>query len=64
MTVIVQMRDIRSSKICSRGARGFFKRHGMDWDKFLAEGLPEEEFIRTGDALAMQVVEAARKRHG
>lgn len=62
MTVIVKMRDIRACKMCSGGTRDFFKRHGMDWNTFLAEGLPEEQFIATGDAMAMQVVEAARGR--
>lgn len=63
-TIIVKMADIRSAKMCSGGTRDFFKRHGMDWNKFLAEGLPEEQFIATGDAMAMQVVEKARERHG
>lgn len=62
MSVVVTMRDIRACKMCSGGTRDFFKRHGMDWNKFLAEGLPEEQFIATGDAMAMQVVEAARGR--
>lgn len=62
MSVVVTMRDIRACKMCSGGTRDFFKRHGMDWNKFLTEGLPEEQFIATGDAMAMQVVEAARGR--
>jgi len=64
MSVIVIMKDIRSVKMCSGGTRRFFKRHGLDWNKFLSEGLPEEDFIGTGDAMAMQVVERARLRHG
>lgn len=48
--------------MCSSGTRDFFKRHNMDWNKFLKEGLPEDDFIKTGDAMAMQVVEAARGR--
>lgn len=62
MTVIVTIKDVRACKMCSGGTRAFFQRHNMDWNKFLKEGLPEEEFIRTGDAMAMQVVEAARGR--
>jgi hypothetical protein len=64
VTVIVTMKDIRACAMCSGGTRGFFKRHNMDWNKFLAEGLPEDDFIATGDAMAMQVVEKARERHG
>lgn len=62
MTVIVTMRDIRACKMCSGGTRTFFTRHNMDWSRFLKEGLPEEDFIATGDAMALQVVEAARGR--
>lgn len=62
MSVIVIMKDIRACRMCSRGTRKFFKRHGMDWNKFIKDGLPEEEFIATGDSMAMQVVEAARGR--
>lgn len=60
--MIITMRDIRAAKMCSRGTRDFFKKHGMDWDEFLKEGLPEEDFINTNDAMALQVVEVARGR--
>jgi hypothetical protein len=60
--LIVEMKDIRAAKMCSRGTRDFFKRHGMDWSKFLKEGLPASEFERTGDAMALKVVEVARGR--
>ncbi len=62
MSVQVYMKDIRAAKLCSSGARGWFKRQGMDWNKFLSEGLPEEDFLATGDANALLVVEAARGR--
>lgn len=62
MSVVVTFKDIRACRMCSGGTRDFFRRHGMDWNRFLAEGLPEEQFIATGDAMAMQVVEAARGR--
>ena len=64
MTITVTMADIRSARMCSGGTRDFFRRHGMDWNKFLSEGLPEQDFIQTGDAMAMQVVKKARERHG
>lgn len=62
--VIVTMKDIRACLMCSSGTREFFKVHNMDWGTFLNEGLPETDFIATGDAMAMQVVEAARVRNG
>lgn len=61
-SITVTMQDIRAAKMCSKGTRDFFKRHSMDWNKFLKEGLPASEFERTGDAMALQVVEVARGR--
>lgn len=56
----VRMEHIRQAHLCSRGARAFFKRHGLDWDAFLREGVPASELAATGDALALRVVEVAR----
>jgi len=58
----VHMADIRAAKMCSRGARDFFRRHGLDWEAFLREGVPAEQLLATGDEMARQVVEVARGR--
>lgn len=60
--VIVTMRDIRAAKMCSKGARTFFERHGLDWGRFLKEGIPASELEKTQDAMALQVVEVANGR--
>lgn len=60
--VIVKMEDIRAARMCSRGTRAFFARHGLDWQSFLKAGLPAEALEATGDAMALQVVEVARGR--
>jgi hypothetical protein len=60
--LIVTMKDIRVAHMCSGGARGFFKRHNLDWSDFLKNGIPAERLIETGDAMALQVVEVARGR--
>lgn len=60
--VLVKMEHIRAARMCSRGARTFFERHGLDWQKFLKDGLPAETLAATGDAMALQVVEVARGR--
>lgn len=60
--VIVTMRDVRAVRMCSGGARKFFKRHNLDWSTFLKEALPAEVIEATGDAMALQVVEVARGR--
>lgn len=58
--VIVRMEHIRAARMCAKGTRQFFRKHDMDWSLFLQEGLPEEDFLRTGDAMARRVVEIAR----
>ena len=54
------MRHVRQCKMCSRGARAWFERHGLDWSEFLRAGLPVETLEQTGDAMALQVAAAAR----
>ena len=60
MSVVVTMRHVRQCKMCSRGARAWFERHGLDWGEFLRSGLPAEDLEQTGDAMAIQVAAAAR----
>lgn len=54
-------RHIRELGYCNRGARAFCERHGLDWRRFLAEGLPAQQIESTGDAMALKAVERARK---
>ena len=58
--MIITMRHIRKAKMCSRGTRSFFERHGLDWDDFLKNGIDSEKLRLTGDSMALQVVEVAR----
>ena len=60
----VYMRHIRAALLCSRGTRGFFRRHGLDWGRFLAEGIPAEKLSATGDAMALRVVAIAEYERG
>lgn len=60
--VIVTMRDIRACRMCRRGTQAFFERHGLDWQRFLRDGVPAEQLEATGDAMALRVVEVARGR--
>lgn len=57
----VTMRHIRQARLCAGGARAFFARYGLDWGKFLRDGIPADELEATGDALAAGVVAAARE---
>ena len=61
-TTIVITQDLRAARICFGGARPWFRRHGLDWQDFVANGMPAETLEATGDALALRVVAEARKR--
>lgn len=54
------MTHVRKAKMCSRGARAFFVKNNLDWNDFLRNGIDEAELIKTGDAMALEVVEIAR----
>lgn len=62
--MIVQHKHLRLLKYCNGGSREFFQRHGLDWSVFVAEGLPEEEFLATGDEMAIRLVEFAHEYEG
>jgi hypothetical protein len=48
--------------MCIPGVRQFYRRHGIDFRKFIKEGTPAESLLATGDAMAAQLVEVARER--
>ena len=58
----ITMRDIRAAKMCSRGARQFFDRHGLDWGDFVRNGVLIEVIEKIDDAMAQQVVGVAREQ--
>jgi len=55
---------MRELRYCNRGARGFFARHGLDWRAFLAGGIDADRLLATGDAMALKVIEHAKKESG
>lgn len=62
IAVIVRTGDIRRARLCLQGARGWFRRHDLDWQAFLRDGLPADVLAATGDALAFRVIAEAEKR--
>jgi len=60
--IVVTMTDVRAAKMCSGGARAFFKRYELDWQDFLKNGISSKVLIELGDPMALQVVEVARGR--
>jgi hypothetical protein len=59
--VIVHMRHVRQVRGCSRGARAFCERHGIDWAAFLKHGVPASTLKATGDAMAIRLAETAER---
>lgn len=57
---VIRMPDVRRAFMCSRGAREFFDRHGLDWQDFLKNGILASKVLATGDYMAQRVVEVAR----
>lgn len=53
--MIITIDDVRAIH-CTRGARRWFEKHGLDFRAFLREGLDAETFLARGDHLARGVV--------
>ena len=54
--------DLAALRYCNIGSRVFFQTHNLDWDLFRKEGLPFEDFLKTGDSMAIKAVDQAKKR--
>ena len=58
----VTIQDIRAARYCLPGVRPWFRRHGLDWQAFLDDGIPAETLRATGDALVEPVIRMAEER--
>lgn len=56
----VYMRHLRAAKICSPGARSWWKRREWSWTDFLTNGIAAQTLLETGDPDAARVVKIAR----
>lgn len=63
-SVTITPTDLLHVNYCSFGARMWFRALGLDWQKFLVEGLPSEEIEATGDAMAIDLVAKIKKLRG
>lgn len=64
MTVMVKLEHARAVCYCARGMRRWFEFHGLDWTRFLSEGLTADELRATGDDMALRVVAVAEAENG
>lgn len=60
--LIVTIEHVRASGLCVHGTRSWFDRHGLDFRAFLREGIDAQTLLATGDAMALRVVEHARRQ--
>jgi len=55
------MRHLRAARLCARGGRAWFERHGFSWADFLRDGIDADILRATKDALAARAVAEAEK---
>jgi hypothetical protein len=60
--MIVHVRDAVELGYCIKGIKEFCKRYGIDFRNFVKHGIDEDDLLKTGDAMAVKVVERARLR--
>lgn len=61
--IMVTVAHVRAANFCARGARQWFARKGLDYNEFLARGLPIGQIEAVGDAMSELVVKRAREAH-
>lgn len=58
--LVITIDDVMAAGHCARGARRWFETYGLDFRRFLKEGIPAKDMAATGDALGIDVVERKR----
>ena len=63
--IVITLDDARASRKCANGMETFAARVGLDWRRFVIEGLPAADLVSTGDPEALEVVrQAVRASNG
>jgi len=60
--LIVTIKDVRAAKLCAGGSRKFCRRHGIDWNDFVTNGIPASRLLEIDSAIMVDLVEVARGR--
>ncbi|WP_208759601.1 hypothetical protein [Sphingobium fuliginis] len=64
-SIVITLDDARASRKCAEGMETFAVRVGLDWRRFVLEGLSAADLVATGDPEALEVVrQAVRARNG
>lgn len=64
MMIKITLQDMRSLKYCARGSRQFCARHGLDWSRFVHDGIPIDELQHIKDGMLDRVIDKAKQREG
>lgn len=59
--LLIKPCHLRAAGYCNREPRKWFVKQGLSWTEFVTKGIPESVLVATGDPLALNVVEIARK---
>jgi hypothetical protein len=57
-------RHVRAARVCMSGSRNFFAKHDLDWNDFLANGIPVSILERIGDPIALRAARQAELEAG
>lgn len=58
---IIYVQHLQELKLCVRGAKQWFRLHGLDFTDFLTNGVPCSRIEKLDDALAQKVVKYVRE---
>ena len=56
----VYVHHLRSARYCMKGSKSFFEKKGLDFRKFLKEGIEIETLEETKDPMALHITEGVR----
>jgi len=59
--VIIKMHHAKSLNYCSRGVKHWCKQHGINYLRFVKEGVDEDVLLAIDDSMSRKVVEIARE---
>lgn len=59
---IVRVQDCQELGYCMKSVRPWFARHGIDFQKFVRDGVDESVLLATDDEFARNAVANAKKR--
>lgn len=59
--VLVKMHHAKSLNYCSKGVKHWCVQHGINYIKFIKEGIDEDIILAIDDSMSKKVVERARE---